>query len=76
MKLVSVALLYLKARTISWLIDGEQSVIISSSGQYGVFYTNLATFYRGKYKPAEETVVPDTVPDSWMPNPGNPDKNN
>lgn len=70
--------LYTKARIMSWLTHSNQHVYLTTTVPIGIVHTNLATFYNGRLTVPEESapppasLVPDTVPEEWIPKPPEP----
>ena len=67
MTLRQLALLYFRARLISWLFGTHQFVYIGLQGGVRV---NLAAFCNGRYHEAPaESPFPDIVPPEWQEKP-------
>jgi hypothetical protein len=66
--------LYTKARIMSWLTHGCQSVYVTTPLPGGVVQTSLVTFQNGRVVAPETpkppaSLFPDHVPDEWTPKP-------
>jgi hypothetical protein len=74
--LMYLAGLYLRARVMSWLI-GTQYVYIAATFGDQVYKIQIAEFREGRFVKDADPIIPDHVPEEWVPQPpDSPDVNN